>query len=91
MRERRSRVRWRQGKPVPADHELCRGPGNLTIALGITLAQNTLPLTRGRLVIEDRGGRVDDISWGPRIGIRVGLEHPWRACVTGSRAISAQR
>jgi DNA-3-methyladenine glycosylase len=91
MRERRSRVRWRQGKPVPADHELCRGPGNLTIALGITLAQNTLPLTRGPLVIEDRGGRVDDISWGPRIGIRVGLEHPWRACVTGSRAISAQR
>lgn len=91
MQERRSRVRWRQGKPLPADHELCRGPGNLTIALGITLAQNTLPLTRGALVIEDRGGRVGDITWGPRVGIRVGVEHPWRACVAGSPSVSAQR
>ena len=91
MRERRGRVKWRKGKPPPADHELCRGPGNLTIALGITLAQNKLPLTRGALVIEDRGDRVEDIVWGPRVGIRVGTEHPWRAIVTGSRAVSAQR
>ena len=91
MRQRRAQVRWRQGKPVPHDHELCRGPGNLTIALGITLAQNKLPLTRGPLVIEDRGDRVTDIVWGPRIGIRVGTEHPWRASVAGSRAVSAQR
>lgn len=91
MRERRTRVKWRRGKPVPADHELCRGPGNLTIALGITLEQNTRPLTRGSLVIEDRGDRVRDVVWGPRIGIRVGTEHPWRAIVAGSRAVSAQR
>jgi DNA-3-methyladenine glycosylase len=91
MRVRRGRVKWRHGKPVPADHELCRGPGNLTIALGITLQQNTLPLTRGPLVIEDRGERVRDVVWGPRVGIRVGTEHPWRAAVAGSRAVSAQR
>ncbi len=91
MRERRGRVKWRQGKPPPADHELCRGPGNLTLALGITLAQNKLPLTRGRLTIEDGGDRVDKIVWGPRIGIRVGTEHPWRAIVAGSSAVSAQR
>jgi DNA-3-methyladenine glycosylase len=91
MRARRSRARWRQGKPTPADHELCRGPGNLTAALGITLAQNTLPLTRGALVIEDRGDRVDDVVWGPRVGIRVGTEHHWRAVVAGSPAISASR
>lgn len=91
MRRRRAQVKWRQGKPIPADHELCRGPGNLSTALGITLAQNTLPLTRGALVIEDRGDRVSEIVWGPRIGIRVGTEHPWRASVAGSRAVSAQR
>jgi DNA-3-methyladenine glycosylase len=89
MRERRSRVKWRRGKPAPPDHELCRGPGNLSIALGITLAQNRLPLTRGALVIEDRGAAVSDIVWGPRIGIRVGVERPWRAFVAGSPAISA--
>jgi DNA-3-methyladenine glycosylase len=91
MRVRRGRARWRIGKPAPADHELCRGPGNLTAALGITLAQNTFPLTHGALVIEDRGDRVKDIKWGPRIGIRVGTEQLWRAIVSGSRAVSAQR
>jgi DNA-3-methyladenine glycosylase len=88
MRSRRSRARWRQGKEAPADHELCRGPGNLTTALGITLAQNTRPLTRPPLLIEDRGGRVADVVWSPRIGIRVGVEHHWRCIVAGSAAVS---
>ena len=91
MRARRACVKWRRGKPAPADHELCRGPGNLTIALGITLDQNNRSLTRGRLVIEDRGDRVQQVVWGPRIGIRVGTEQQWRASVAGSRAVSGQR
>lgn len=91
MRARRARVKWRRGKPAPADHELCRGPGNLTIALGITLDQNNRSLTRGGLVIEDRGDRVQKVVWGPRIGIRVGTEQHWRASVAGSRAVSGQR
>ncbi len=48
-----------RGAPTQA---LCRGPGNLTRALGITLAQNRLDLVRVDLRIEDRGlvaGRVD--------------------------------
>lgn len=90
MRARRARTKWRQGKPVPPDHELCRGPGNLTTALGITLAQNKLPLTRGALVIEDCGGRVENVQWGPRIGIRVGMERPWRCLVASSPAVSAR-
>jgi DNA-3-methyladenine glycosylase len=90
MRERRSRARWRQGKPLPADHELCRGPGNLTQALGITLAQNTLRLTKPPLTIEDRGDRVERVMWGPRIGIRVGTERPWRCTVAGSQAVSSR-
>jgi DNA-3-methyladenine glycosylase len=91
MRSRRARMKWRQGKPEPPDHELCRGPGNLTTALGITLEQNTRPLTRGALVIEDRGDQVREIQWGPRIGIRVGVDRQWRGIIAGSRAVSAQR
>jgi DNA-3-methyladenine glycosylase len=90
MRERRGRVKWRIGKPTPPDDALCRGPGNLTIALGISLAQNMKPLTRGALVIEDRGDRVSNVVWGPRIGIRVGTEHHWRAAVVGSRSVSGR-
>ncbi len=90
MRRRRARAKWRQGKPVPSDHELCRGPGNLTAALGITLAQNQTPLTRGSLVIEDRGGRGTAVAWSPRIGIKVGTDRLWRAVVPDSRAVSGR-
>jgi DNA-3-methyladenine glycosylase len=90
MRHRRSRARWRKGKPVPSDHELCRGPGNLTAALGITLAQNRLPLTCRPLTIEDDGFDVRDIAWSPRIGISVGTDQLWRCAVIGSRAVSGR-
>jgi DNA-3-methyladenine glycosylase len=88
MRRRRTRAKWRRGKPAPADHELCRGPGNLTNALGIALAHNTLPLTRPPLLIEDQGGSVAAMAWSPRIGIRVGTEHHWRCAIVGSAAVS---
>jgi DNA-3-methyladenine glycosylase len=91
MRRRRARAKWRRGKPVPADHDLCRGPGNLTAALGITLEQNLLPLTRPPLTIEDRGDRVEQVAWSQRIGIRVGTEHLWRCTVPGSPAVSGPK
>ena len=88
MRKRRSAARWRKGKPVPRDHELCRGPGNLTAALGITLAQNRFSLTRRPLTIEDDGYVAEDVGWTPRIGIRVGTEHHWRCVLRGNPAVS---
>jgi DNA-3-methyladenine glycosylase len=88
MQERRGRLRWRAGKaPVP-EAMLCRGPGNLTAAMGITDAHNRAPLYRRPLTIEDRGLNLGPISWGPRIGITKGIEHPWRAWVRGNRAVS---
>jgi len=74
-----------------ADADLCRGPGNLTRALGITLSENELDLVSGRLVIEDRGMTVGEVLWGPRIGIRVGVEKPWRCWVGGHPAVSGPR
>ncbi len=91
MRRRRSRAPWRTGKPPVADHDLCRGPGNLTRALGITLADNQRSLSRGPLTIHDRGVSVGDIHWSPRIGIRVGTERHWRAVVAGHRSVSGRR
>jgi DNA-3-methyladenine glycosylase len=69
---------------------ICRGPGNLTRALGITLAENGLDLTRGPLRIEDRGLAAGRVSWGPRIGIRVAVKRPWRCSVVGNRAVSGR-
>jgi DNA-3-methyladenine glycosylase len=91
MRRRRARAPWRRGKPPVTDHELCRGPGNLCRAMGITLADNTRPLTRGVLTIRDQGRGSGEIVWDTRIGIRVGTESPWRATVKGHPCVSGVR
>ena len=91
MRRRRAGSKWRQGKPLPCDHELCRGPGNLTVALGITTAHNTLPLTRRPLVVHDDGAAATEVIWSPRIGIRVGTDRQWRCSVVASPAVSGPR
>jgi DNA-3-methyladenine glycosylase len=88
MQTRRAAMKWRTGKPALPTDELCRGPGNLTCALGITLEENTVPLTRGALTIEDHGIVIAETMWGPRIGIRVGTERPWRCIVPTSAAVS---
>ena len=91
MRRRRSRAPWRKGKPPAPDHELCRGPGNLCLAMGITLDDNLRPLTRGPLTIHDRGITHADIAWDGRIGIRVGTDKMWRATVKGHASVSGRR
>lgn len=91
MRTRRSKAPWRKGKPPVPDHELCRGPGNLCRAMGITLEDNERPLTRGPLTIHDQGVVPGEIVWSQRIGIRVGTEHHWRATVKGHRSVSGRR
>jgi len=73
------------------EHALCRGPGNLTKALGITTADNRLDLAAGKLTIEDRGISVGRIATGPRIGIRVAIERPWRYWVEGHRSVAGRR
>ena len=91
MRRRRARAmkgRRRLAAATLGDHELCRGPGNLTMAMGITLAENRTDLGGDRLFVEDRGIHVQAIAWGPRIGIRVGTERPWRAYMRDCAAVS---
>jgi DNA-3-methyladenine glycosylase len=91
---RRRRRRATKGRPAavgsgPPLHGLCRGPGNLTMAMGIVLGENRLDLCGNRLFVEDRGGDVGAISWGPRIGINVGTERLWRGYIQGHPAVSA--
>ena len=90
MRRRRARGTGVVAGSLP-DAALCRGPGNLSRALGITLRQNREDLTGDRLYLQDRGLDVTDVAWGPRIGIRVGVDRPWRCCAIGSPALSGRR
>jgi DNA-3-methyladenine glycosylase len=90
MRRRRARGTGRPARTFSAA-ELCRGPGNLTRALGISLAQNLLDLTAGPLRIEDRCLPARDVAWTRRIGISVGVESEWRCVAVGSDAVSGAR
>jgi DNA-3-methyladenine glycosylase len=94
MRRRRMRSRTarhtRRTTGIP-DHALCRGPGNLTHALGITLKDNDADLLGDTLYIEDRGHRIDGIVWGPRIGISVGTDRHWRCYADGHACVSARK
>lgn len=89
MRRRRARSSGRSAESL-ALAELCRGPGNLSKALGITLRDNRRDMITSRLTIEDWGLKSAEVIWSPRIGIRVGADKPWRChergcdCVSGS-------
>jgi len=88
MRRRRAAVRGRSAKAVLPDACLCRGPANVTVALGIAAAQNTRPLFRRPLTIEDAGLPIGNVAWGPRIGISKGTDRAWRGWVAGHGSVS---
>jgi DNA-3-methyladenine glycosylase len=90
MRRRRLRSGGRRAALIPV-HHLCRGPGNLTTALGISLKQNGCALTSATLRIEDRGLPERPVEWSRRIGINVGVEQEWRCSAVGSPAVSGKR
>jgi DNA-3-methyladenine glycosylase len=90
MRRRRARGTGRRGESIPR-HDLCRGPGNLTRALGISLKQNGVDLTSAALRIEDRGSADRPVEWTRRIGITVGVEREWRCAAADSPAVSGSR
>jgi DNA-3-methyladenine glycosylase len=73
--------------------ELCSGPGKLTQALGVELAQNATSLLDGPVVIrpgDGRGGRPRVVA-GTRIGITKAVELRWRFCAVGNPHVSRPR
>jgi DNA-3-methyladenine glycosylase len=80
------RMRERRGRHALLD--LCSGPGKLTQALGVDLAENTTDLVDGPIAILPRDGPPPGIVVGPRIGITKAAELPWRFCSAGSRFVS---
>ena len=90
MRRRRAAGGVKPAAAFAVD-DLCRGPGNLTKALGIDLRQNLHDLTRSALRIEDRKLGPRPVAWSRRIGINVGVEHEWRVTAADSNALSGRR
>ena len=90
MRRRRARGTGRHAGSFTRN-ELCRGPGNLTRAMGINLRRNRCDLTMGPLRIEDHSIALSDVRWSRRIGITVGVEPEWRCYAGGHESVSGLR
>jgi DNA-3-methyladenine glycosylase len=82
----------RAARPRAAhDRDLCRGPARLTQAMGINGAQNGIDLIGARegfTVVDDGMPPPKDLAGGPRIGISLGKDLPWRWSVPGNRYVS---
>ncbi|HEX3277826.1 MAG TPA: DNA-3-methyladenine glycosylase [Thermoleophilaceae bacterium] len=78
-------MRARRGAERPL--ELCSGPGKLTQALGIGLADNDSSLVDGPIEVLPRT-REPRIAVGERVGISKAVELPWRFCDASSPHVS---
>lgn len=74
-----------------SDRDLCRGPARLAKALALdrnALGANLLdPASPVRLL--PRRGRRPQVATGPRVGITVGTDTPWRFWIAGDPTVSA--
>jgi DNA-3-methyladenine glycosylase len=72
--------------------DLASGPGKLTLAMGITRAQNGADVTRGSLVVREPGeSRAIEIQVTSRIGITKCADLPLRFLVRGNRFVSGKK
>jgi len=80
----------RTRRPRSTDRDLCRGPARLAKALALdatVLGADLLdPASPVRLL--PRPGQRPRVVSGPRVGITVGTETPWRFWIEGDRTVS---
>ncbi len=67
---------------------LCNGPGRLTQALGVDLAQDGHDLTAGDLTVSWGEPPAGEVVATTRVGITRGVELPWRYLVSGDANVS---
>jgi DNA-3-methyladenine glycosylase len=80
----------RERRPGVADVALARGPGNFGRALGWTLADSGRSFGAGDLELEP-GIAASTVVAGPRVGVSVAHQRPWRFWAEGDPSVSAYR
>lgn len=74
------------------DRDLARGPGRLCQALNLSGDQRGAHLFGGGdVVLEPPAAPVPGVSRGPRVGISVEADRPWRFWITDDRYVSDYR
>jgi len=90
-------ARWRAARPDLPLARIASGPGRLCRALGLDRSHDGLDLTRSELIVRTGPAAAGEVleSWdirsGPRIGIRLARELPYRFWLAGEPAVSGPR
>ena len=82
---------WRAARPDLPLARIASGPGRLCRALGLDRSHDGLDLTRSELIIRPGAAPVGAVHSGPRIGIRLAREMPYRFWLAGEAAVSGPR
>jgi DNA-3-methyladenine glycosylase len=73
------------------DRDLARGPARLCQALGIDLSHDGADLVAGPITLTPAADPPEEVSTGPRVGLRGDPQLPWRFWLTGERTVSTYR
>jgi DNA-3-methyladenine glycosylase len=81
----------RSRRPRSTDRDLARGPARLCQALALDLGQDGADLTAGPVTLTPAAKPSRKVSTGPRVGLRLAADRPWRFWLTGERTVSTYR
>lgn len=83
----------RQRRPGRSDLDLCSGPGKLSQALGIELADNRRRVDQApfELLAPSPEWQAVEVVTSPRIGISKAVDYLWRFSAAGNRYVSSPR
>jgi len=73
-------------RPGVPDRDLARGPARLCTTLGLTLDDNGV-----RPSVELAPEQVGPVMTGPRVGLRLAADRPWRFWIEGDPTVSSYR
>ena len=76
---------------VEDPNRLCRGPGNLTAALGIDRSFNDLSLAGPRIFVCRDNAPSPCVQTTGRVGVNEGSDRPWRFFIPNHPGVSAYR
>lgn len=85
---------WTRRPAARSDAELAKGPARLTAVLGLEREHNGVDLTDPASPVRLLAGDPvppEQIHAGPRVGVAVAMDVPWRFWVEGSPAVSTYR
>lgn len=81
----------RARRPGASDRDLGRGPARLCRALGVALDHDGVDLRSGPITLELPPRTAAAPSTGPRVGLRLAADRPWRFWIPGEPSVSPYR